>query len=132
MMIVTSGVSVERYNFVRSQISGTWKYEPSRKDARNGPDAFSLTFNTDGTFSLAHGPDNYHSALEGSWELAPDGTYVIISTRHDRGGREYDIPESLAIQSIDYEDLVIESKSLPQILEKCTMKHPLYLSKSGT
>jgi hypothetical protein len=134
MMTVDSdhSISEERYNFVRSQLFGTWKYAPSRKDARTGPDAFSLTLKNDGTFLLATGPDDYHSSMEGSWELAPDGTYLIISTRHDRGGQEFYVPESLTIQSIDYEDLVIDSETLPQILEKSTMKQPLYLSKSGT
>jgi hypothetical protein len=125
-------ISAERLKFIRSQISGTWKYEPSRKAARKGPAGFTLTLGKDGTFAISTGPDSYHSVLEGTWQLAPDGEYLVIFTKQYGKEQIKYIPESLAILSIDYEDLVLDSQRMPRILEKGSMKESLYLSKTNT
>jgi hypothetical protein len=70
--------------------------------------------------------------LEGTWQLAPDGEYLVIFTKQYGKEQIKYIPESLAILSIDYEDLVLDSQRMPRILEKGSMKESLYLSKTNT
>lgn len=122
-------VSMERAEFLRLQLTGTWAFDPDRAGKRRGAMPFSLNLQADGTFVLNMGPDHYHTMQDGIWQVAPDGAYLILFTRVvDQGGVRF-VAETVSIRSMDFEDLVVEGQGLPRVLKSCGGKQPLYLTK---
>jgi len=123
-------LSVEHELFLETQLSGTWKYTSGRVNKRSMPLEFTLTLNADGTFTMASGPDSYHSLREGVWQVTPDGEYLILFTSMDGNSGPYYAAEYIPIRSVDFEDLVIGSGQIPKFLDQNNRKHALFLSKS--
>jgi len=132
MMFTSEGseLSIEHQNFLRSQLIGTWTYAPHLSNKRKISSEFTLTLGGEGAFTIASGPDSYHSAQEGVWQLTPDGEYLILFTRMEGNAGIYFAAEYIAIRSVDFEDLVIDSAQMPRLLDQSKKKQPLFLSKS--
>ena len=122
-------MSEAQQDFLRAQLLGFWHYriEKSRKAY---PAQFSLSLLNDGTFRMKTGPDHYHSTYDGVWQMSTDGQYLILYTRVLIGQKEHYVPESISLKSVDFEDMVIDAKSLPRALEAYRGKDQLYLSKA--
>jgi hypothetical protein len=114
---------------MESQIIGTWNLVSKRK-ARSNPGDLSLRLNTDGTFHLTAGPDVEHSSQEGIWQLAPDGSALILFTKVYIDGHLRYMPEAIDIVQLDYEDMALSTKQLPRILKEYGHLSNLYLSKN--
>lgn len=114
--------------FLRDQLQGTWHYSGA-KSRKGHPSAFALCLNADGSFQLKMAPDMFHTAQTGIWQLSPDGQYLLLYTQLYLGDRKRYVAEAINLRSADYEDMVIDARSLPRVLREHAGKQALYLSK---
>ena len=118
-----------RHNFLKRQLSGIWHYR-NDKSTKSHKAGFSISLHDDGTFSLKTSPDKYHSTNEGVWQITADGQYLILSTYGFVGQKKQYISEAIAVRSVDFEDMVIDARTLPRALEAYEGRQPLYVSKA--
>jgi hypothetical protein len=121
---ITECLSVQRLDFLRKQLTGVWNYQAS-KTKKGYPAQLNLSLADDGSFSIAAGPDQFHSIQQGMWQVSPDGQFLVLYSLIE-GSYE---AEAINLRSVDFEDMVIDAESLPRSLEPYKSKRPLFLSK---
>lgn len=124
---------VEDYNpyvhhQIKRQITGDWS--TTAQSDLNAARTIQWHFAADGTFELAVGPDLYHSAHQGVWDVAPTGDYIILYfTRRENPESVY-ATELLKLRSVDYEDLVLDASFMPRMLAEFANGKTLHFEKS--
>jgi hypothetical protein len=120
--------SEQELDFLKTRLTGTWKCDKS-KSHKAVLSQFHLTLQGDGTFGLKPGPDLEHSAQKGFWQLSDDGAYLILHTLVYMHNKEHYIAETISLKSVDFEDMVIATHTLPRALGAYEGRKDLYLAK---
>ena len=99
---------------MREQIAGTW--ESIGTSSKKHEIDLSWTFAENGTFTINTGPDSFHASYEGVWDIAPDGTNIVLFFGNTNNPEDVYARHLLKVHALDFEDMIMSGEPISNLL----------------